>query len=119
AEVVYAKDNAQKQVAELYQQVDQQKQQYAQALEGWVQEQNSAFDESHPELRDPQIAPQVAKGVRQMFYDAGIDDAGIAQLWSGQSNVPWSHASVQSMLYDAWRWRRANTKVTEQRKDLK
>jgi hypothetical protein len=90
-------------------QVQQQRatQQYHQQFHQWGGEEDSKFVKVHPEMADSATASGVMQKTRNYVNKMGFTDDDIARAWNGQAHLSLRDARVQSMLYDAMRYREA------------
>jgi hypothetical protein len=82
-------------------------QQYHQQFHTWGGEEDSKFVKANPEMADSATASGVMQRTRNYVNRMGFTDHDIARAWNGQAHLSLRDARVQSMLYDAMRYREA------------
>jgi hypothetical protein len=97
--------NQSNQVAQIQQQ--QAAQEYRQRFHTWSGEEDAKFTRAHPEMADNATASGVMQRTRSYVHQKGFSDDDIAWAWSGAAHLSLRDARVQSMLYDAMRYREA------------
>jgi hypothetical protein len=101
--------NQSNQVAQAQQYRDAQ--QYQQQWKTWSGEEDIKFVKAHPEMADTETASGVTARTRAYVNKMGFTDDDIARAWSGEAHISLRDARVQSMLYDAMRYRNAVASV--------
>jgi hypothetical protein len=78
-----------------------------QQAETWAESEDAKFQQQNPEFRDPANAPKVRQMVIENLRTRGVTDQELTALWNMQSGINIRDARVQSILYDAARFRAA------------
>jgi hypothetical protein len=81
--------------------------QYHQQFRTWSGEEDAKSTRAHPEMADNATASGVMQRTRSYVHQKGFSDDDIARAWNGQAHLSLRDARVQSMLYDAMRYREA------------
>lgn len=110
-------DAHQKQVQAVQSEVQQAQQRQAEAqveqFRTFSEEQDKLFLEAAPEFADEAKREPAQKLVRSYLSEMGVDDATLADLWTGKQNVSLRHHKMQQVIYDAARWRNAQKAAKE------